>query len=185
MKGNLDSIKDGSMSKAKYSAIHVPHVDVKKQMSGHGDIKGARQFQTAPPKKGQTANTVGYGACEYRSLYANQPYRETHKEHVRSRMEAKKKFMTSNGFVYSSPAKRRCVVSWQCGCYGCCCRWCLCRVLVERRRLMFTLLFVIGFLPTVPVLATRMVAFQSPLSVPKDDRNPGNASERGHLKKRT
>jgi hypothetical protein len=49
---------DGAFAKNTYNCIGEPYKDP--SMKGtHGETKGTKQFLTAPPKKGQTANAIG------------------------------------------------------------------------------------------------------------------------------
>mmetsp|Transcript_4855 Transcript_4855/g.14387 ORF Transcript_4855/g.14387 Transcript_4855/m.14387 type:complete len:337 (-) Transcript_4855:59-1069(-) len=85
----------------------------------HGHSKGKRQFLTAPPKKGQTANAIGYGPLAYKAAHppGKEPYLENYKLQAKRRMASKSRFLTSNGFMYSSPMKKssvlRCVRSFK------------------------------------------------------------------------
>lgn len=101
-----DACADGSIGKPVFNAIRTPYVEMRANSGRFGEAKGKRQFQTSPAKKGQTVNPVGSGEFQYRSLYANTKFRETSKMHVKSRLKARSKFMTPNGFRYSSPMKK-------------------------------------------------------------------------------
>lgn len=98
---------DGAFAKNTYNCIGEPYKDP--SMKGtHGETKGTKQFLTAPPKKGQTANAIGYGPLEFKPLYeaGKDPYEDPHKMYARARMKNREAHRTPNGFGYSSPMKR-------------------------------------------------------------------------------
>ena len=98
---------DGSFGKTMPLCVGDPYHDPK--MSGtHGVSKGQRQFLTTPGKKGQTANAVGYGPLEFKTLFSGgkDQYEDPHKMHVKERLKNVRGNRTPNGFMYSSPMKR-------------------------------------------------------------------------------
>ena len=80
----------------------------------HGHSKGKRQFLTAPPKKGQTANAIGYGPLAYKAAHprGEEPYLENYKLQAKRRVASKNRFLTSNGFTYSNPMKKSSVLRY-------------------------------------------------------------------------
>ena len=79
---------DGSFGKTMPLCVGDPYHDPK--MSGtHGVSKGQRQFLTTPGKKGQTANAVGYGPLEFKTLFSGgkDQYEDPHKMHVKERLK--------------------------------------------------------------------------------------------------
>jgi len=91
--------------------FHAPIFNLEKWVppnsrSSHGEMKGAKPFLTAPPKKGQTASTLGPGPRDFKRLFEEEPYVEPSKLFVKDRKKSRQKFITSNGFRYSSPMKK-------------------------------------------------------------------------------
>ncbi|KAJ8602057.1 hypothetical protein CTAYLR_002780 [Chrysophaeum taylorii] len=99
---------DYLFSKPDFNCLGDPYLDPPRNPYQHGCAKGTPQFQTAPPKKGQTANTVGYGPLNYTPshLQGKDPYQDTYKVLAKSRQAGCRKFRTPNGFAYASPTKR-------------------------------------------------------------------------------
>ena len=65
-------LRDGqppTLSKPGFNCIGDPYKDPPMDPYKHGTSKGRRQFLTAPPKKGQTANAIGYGPLAYKPMY--------------------------------------------------------------------------------------------------------------------
>lgn len=60
---------DFLFSKPGFNCIGDPYKDPPMDPYKHGTSKGRRQFLTAPPKKGQTANAIGYGPLAYKPMY--------------------------------------------------------------------------------------------------------------------
>ena len=60
---------DFLFSKPTFNCIGDPYKDPPMDPYKHGTSKGRRQFLTAPPKKGQTANAIGYGPLAYKPMY--------------------------------------------------------------------------------------------------------------------
>ena len=89
---------DGSFGKATPLCLGDPYSDP--AMRGtHGESKGQKQFLTTPAKKGQTANSVGYGPLEFKTLFAEgkDPYEDPHKMYAKMRMKNREHHRTPNG----------------------------------------------------------------------------------------
>ncbi|KAJ1451705.1 hypothetical protein M885DRAFT_529136 [Pelagophyceae sp. CCMP2097] len=110
---------DYLFSKPSFNCCGDPYHDPS-TLSGHGTSKNTRQFQTAPPKKGQTSNPIGYGPLEFKGLYlpGKEQFQETFKLQAQRRLDGKKKFGTPNGFGYSSPMKKSSSPGDVCGTFG-------------------------------------------------------------------
>ncbi|KAH8096326.1 serine carboxypeptidase [Aureococcus anophagefferens] len=95
---------DFLFSKPQFNCIGDPYKDPPMDPYKHGTSKGRRQFLTAPPKKGQTANAIGYGPLAYKPM--------------RGTVAGKGKFLTPNGFTYASPMKKSASPGDMCGTFN-------------------------------------------------------------------
>ena len=111
---------DFLFSKPQFNCIGDPYKDPPMDPYKHGTSKGRRQFLTAPPKKGQTANAIGYGPLAYKPMYlpGKEPFVENHKLQARNRVAGKGKFLTPNGFTYASPMKKSASPGDMCGTFN-------------------------------------------------------------------
>lgn len=98
---------DYLFSKPSFNCVGDPFVDPQPNPFTRS-IPGLRQLHTAPPKRGQTANTIGYGPLQFVPAYlqGKDPYTDTYKVHAKARQMSSRQFRTPTGFAYASPMKR-------------------------------------------------------------------------------
>ncbi|KAF1323617.1 Long-chain-fatty-acid--coa ligase acsbg2, partial [Globisporangium splendens] len=93
--------RDGGFSDPSFVSVGDPHTTKKSKDRGlGGDLK---PFLTCPPKKGQTAATLGPGFRKFDGIGGE--YAELYKLEAKRRLENTSKFVKSSGFAFSSPAK--------------------------------------------------------------------------------
>ncbi|GLE01443.1 hypothetical protein PINS_up010273 [Pythium insidiosum] len=93
--------RDGGFSDLSFVTVGDPYVQHKEKPRGLGGDR--KPFLTCPPKKGQTAATLGPGSRKFEGLQGE--YLEQYKLESKRRLENTKLNVKPNGFVFSSPTK--------------------------------------------------------------------------------
>ncbi|KAF1314647.1 Long-chain-fatty-acid--coa ligase acsbg2, partial [Globisporangium splendens] len=93
--------RDGGFSDPSFVSVGDPYMTKKSKDRGlGGDLK---PFLTCPPKKGQTAATLGPGFRKFDGIGGECV--ELYKLEAKRRLENTSKFVKSSGFAFSSPPK--------------------------------------------------------------------------------
>jgi len=101
----MNNTYDGSFSRSSFVSVDDPYIE-KRPLTVHKDHQEKRNFTTNPPKKGQTASTIGPGPIDFKAAYVGEPFVDEYKIHARHRAKNKEKFRNPAGFRYSSPMKK-------------------------------------------------------------------------------
>jgi hypothetical protein len=118
--------RDGGFSDPSFVSVGDPYTTRKPKDRGlGGDFK---PFLTCPPKKGQTAATLGPGLRKFDGIGGE--YAEPYKLEAKRRIENTSKFVKPSGFTFSSPARAQyvcaatstciCLLATQCLDLSCC-----------------------------------------------------------------
>lgn len=99
----MPETNDGGFMESKFNAVGDPYHDPPR--SYRTEAKGKRQFQTCPPKVGQSADNWGEGKREFLRLTENEPYTDPGRREMNQRLDNIKKMNTPNGFRYSHPTE--------------------------------------------------------------------------------